>query len=363
MALADWLPRPGRSERSPVGGVGGAGRGRGVGVGLFLVDPMVVMYYEKFRRRRRRVTNPLSGPASRCGPRSSPASSRYWYWFTNVLWWGIGPAFEIWGLLGVAWLLWRRDRLALAAALFPIAYYLTASRTVTPFARYGVVLVPALAVSAGVFSADLLARPRWRKAATAVTAIVLGSTVLYAVAYMHVFAAPDSRLMASKFLARTVPAGSSILVEPSHNIPPMGTYLTAPEFYRDYVMWGAQTERRDYYHLYTLDTYRYLYSPRIDPAQKQAYIKARLALVNYIVMDDTYLQFYQHLPESEYGVVKQYCRDLFAGRLGFTLVRTFKVYPSLFGFEINDDRAELSFRLFDHPRVFIFKRAGRASGG
>ena len=73
-------------------------------------------------------------------------------------------------------------------------------------------------------------------------------------------------------------------------------------------------------------------------------------------MDDTFLQQYQHLPESEHGVVKQYYRDLFAGRLGFQLVQTFKVYPSFFGWTINDDDAELTFRSFDHPRVFIFLR-------
>ena len=74
-------------------------------------------------------------------------------------------------------------------------------------------------------------------------------------------------------------------------------------------------------------------------------------------MDDTYLQFYQHLPSAGHAAVKQYYDDLFAGRLGFELVKTFKVYPSLFGVRINDDRAELTFRLFDHPCVFIFKRA------
>jgi hypothetical protein len=55
-------------------------------------------------------------------------------------------------------------------------------------------------------------------------------------------------------------------------------------------------------------------------------------------------------------VVKQYYKDLFDGRLGFKLVKTFKTYPSLFGLTINDDDAELTFRLFDHPRVFVFLR-------
>jgi len=54
--------------------------------------------------------------------------------------------------------------------------------------------------------------------------------------------------------------------------------------------------------------------------------------------------------------VKEYYDDLFAGRLGFRLLRSFKVYPRLGGVDINDDGAELTFRLFDHPRVFVFRR-------
>jgi hypothetical protein len=48
--------------------------------------------------------------------------------------------------------------------------------------------------------------------------------------------------------------------------------------------------------------------------------------------------------------------DLLAGRLGFHLMASFKSYPSLFGMEINDDAAELTFRLVDHPRIFVFAR-------
>ena len=135
----------------------------------------------------------------------------------------------------------------------------------------------------------------------------------------------------------------------------MGSYLTSVDFNRNYVLFYPQTEKHDYYRLYALDTYRTLYNPW-DDDNRRRYIASRLALGDWIVMDDTFLQQFQHLPESTHAVVKQYYRDLFAGTLGFQLVKTFKVYPSLFGRTINDDDAELTFRLFDHPRVFIFQR-------
>jgi len=80
-------------------------------------------------------------------------------------------------------------------------------------------------------------------------------------------------------------------------------------------------------------------------------------------MDDFYVQLYHHLPEADYGVVKRHYEDLLGGRLEFDLLKTFKVYPSLFGVTINDDAAELSSRMNDHPRVYVFMRRQRHSQG
>ena len=361
LTLVAHLVAPGGPLREWRGWAGwllkGAIPGVVAGVTFLVLDPFVWLEFDKaVAGIGELVTGPMTGEIRAIwGAQFTNVQPRP-FWFTNLLWWGLGPAFEIWGILGVGWLLWRRDRLALMAAAFPIVYYIVAGRTILPFARYAVPLVPALAVAAGAFSADLLKRPAWRRTGAIATVAVLGITVLYAAAYMNVFIKPDSRLVASQYLLNRVAAGSRILIEPSHNIPPMGSYLTNPDFKVDYVLWGKDSERNDYYQLFALDTYRYLYDLRPSPEEKREYIRKRVGLVDYIVMDDTFLQFYHHLPASEHGVVKQYYNDLFAGRLGFKLMRSFKVYPRLGGIDVNDDAAELSFRLFDHPRVFVFAR-------
>jgi hypothetical protein len=194
-------------------------------------------------------------------------------------------------------------------------------------------------------------------------AVVLTTTGLWAAAYMNVYVTEDARVQASRWIAHNVPHEANVLVEPTHNTPPMGSYRTNVDFYGDHVIWGAfnhprgEAERHDYYRLIALDTYRFLYNSDLTDDDRRNYLHQRLALVDWIVIDDTYPQWYGALDEEEYGVMKEYYRDLFDGRLGFELVETFKVYPSLFGLTINDDSSEFSFRLFDHPRVFIFRRA------
>lgn len=327
------------------------------GITFLAIDPLVLRYYDKFRLDIREwVTNPLLGAWTPIWEAQFADVTPRTYWFTNLLFWGLGPFLELWALAGLVWLAFRRDRASWLLAAYPVTYYLIAGQTIAPFIRYTLPLTPALAVAAGVLSADGLRSVSWRRPAAVGTATTVLGTTLWAAAYMNVYSAPDSRLSASAWLMKNLPKDSKIIVEPSHNTPPVGQYLSNVDFYGDYVVWGEHGERHDYFHLYGLDLYRTLYNRGTTDEFRENYIKSRLALGDWIVMDDTFLQFYQHLPESDHAVVKQYYRDLFDGKLGFQLVKTFKVYPALFGLPINDDRAELTFRLFDHPRVFVFMR-------
>lgn len=331
---------------------------------FLILDPHVYLHYDKFRADLAElVTQPMDAGASTAvwAAHFTGISPRL-YWFTNLLWWGLGPALEIWGLLGVAWLIGMRTRASLTAAAFPILYFAAASQTGLPFIRYTVPLAPALAVGAGVLSVSLLNHARWRRPALAATWVVCATSALWALAYMNVYIQPDARLQASAYLERYIPRDTAIAIEPTHNTPPTGRYLTEPSFHTDYMLWGPNGQRHDYYRMYAIDTYRYLYDPRPSDDEKRAYIASRLALAEYVLIDDTYLQFYAPLPDSTHGPVKEFHRKLFSGELGFQLLRSFKVYPSLFGVDINDDEAELTFRLFDHPRVFLFVRtSGRAA--
>ena len=128
-----------------------------------IINPMAFLYYHKFRQDIvEQIVNPLTGGSKPIWIAQFSDVQPQLYWFTTNLWWGFGPTLEVWGLLGIAWLVWRPTRPKIVAAAFPLIYFLTAGGTTAPMARYALPLAPAFAVAAGAFSAFLLDRPRWR---------------------------------------------------------------------------------------------------------------------------------------------------------------------------------------------------------
>ena len=113
-------------------------------VTFFILDPLVLLYPDKFLFDvKEQITDPLSGVTKPMFvAQFADLTHPRLYWFTNLLWWGLGPALELLGLAGVVWLLARRDKRAAVLAAFPIIYFLTAGRTVAPMIRYSIPLAP-----------------------------------------------------------------------------------------------------------------------------------------------------------------------------------------------------------------------------
>ena len=292
-----------------------------LGVTVFLAtNPLVLEYPERFVSDIRTFIVDMNFAEN--GPiwTAQFADVQLWsYWFSNLLPWGLGPAFALCALLGVGWLVWRGGPMGRTVAVYAVSYYAIAAQTTSPFMRYTVALVPALSVAAAVLCHDLLERRSSNRLGIAAVTVVMATTWLWALAYTNIYRTEDVRLQAARYVSRFVPFESNVLVEPSQNTPPFGSYFEQPQFFHHYVGFGAETMRPDYYFLHTLDVYDHLYDPNVPLDAKRAYIKQRLSLVDYIVMDDTFLEFYEHLHGPEHAPVREYYRELFEGRLGFIL--------------------------------------------
>jgi len=67
----------------------------------------------------------------------------------------------------------------------------------------------------------------------------------------------------------------------------------------------------------------------------------------------------QKLPENRcYPYTQNYYRRLFSGKEGFQKIVEFTSFPKIpsLNLQINDQGADESFTVYDHPRVMVFKK-------
>ena len=129
-----------------------------------------------------------------------------------------------------------------------------------------------------------------------------------------------------------------------------------PHLNKNFVIRGdPDHEYSDYFHIRLLDVYNYLFMPELTPNQRKNYILNQLDTMDLIVFSEEAVVQYSRL-RSLYPEVNSFYDELFEGRLGFQLVKEFKMSPRLGPFLWDDSDAELTWRLFDHPRIWIFQR-------
>jgi hypothetical protein len=193
--------------------------------------------------------------------------------------------------------------------------------------RYLVPIAPFTAVAAAYAVLSI----RQRTAALAVAGVLLGTTLLYALAYHHIYTVPTTRVAASDWIVAHVPAGSKTVNEHWDDSLPVGSDaqrykgVTLPVFDAD-----DDTKLRKLYAGLSGADYYFVSSPRA-------------------------WRTIGRLPDR-FPIMSRFYRELFAGRLGFTQVAHFSVEPELFGVQLHDVGAEEAFWVYDHAPVRIYKR-------
>ncbi|MGI8589284.1 MAG: DUF2298 domain-containing protein [Chloroflexia bacterium] len=287
------------------------------------------------------------------------------YHFQQLVEWGMGPASgvpAVIALLLAIFLAVRRRRAAeilLLSGMIP--YFLTIVTLEAKWMRYMLPLVPYMCVLAGGLLARGLywsaaIRPRiaeWRAARRRtvpfgwrarrfafplITAVAVLGSLAWATAFMNIYTHEESRVIASRWLARNLPPNASIGHETWDDNLPLNMPGSPLPPLRDVSMG--------------------LYDDRPGP-DELTYIKGLLDQADYIVLASNRL--YASIPRLpwRYPVQMRYYDLLMSGKLGYTQILPEayqKVYPEIFGIKINDDHADESFTVYDHPRVLVYKK-------
>lgn len=172
--------------------------------------------------------------------------------------------------------------------------------------------------------------------------LVFGYALVYALGWIQLYLQPHPYRVASEWIFQNIPQGS-VLVGP-HWDDRLPISIPGKDATRTYVMEGRDGELPFY---------------ERDTKEKVSLVLRRMAKADYIIFPTARISdSIPRIPE-EYPHTTAMIQLLWAEKLGFTLEKTFKDRPSFLGLTFNDDLADESFSVYDHPKVVIFKNTQR----
>lgn len=267
-----------------------------------------------------------------------------WTELTRLLPFGMGVIPEVLALLGLIVFLRRREPrdVRLLLVLVPLLLLVLTARVKT--IRF---LLPALPLLA-VLGADAVRTlvPR-RRVAVGLMAAVGAITLLHGAAYLSIWTRPDARVAAAHWLDANVGEREIVVVEdPPGYGPPIGSpspALVRPRL-RYEILWRGF----------------YLVHERSTAEERQAHLDRTLKRADWLVLSEGHRREFTTAPELR-PVESAFYAQLDAGELPFEKVEEFATFPRLGPWRLDDRRAEVLFRVFDHPIIEVWKRRDDAS--
>ncbi len=174
----------------------------------------------------------------------------------------------------------------------------------------------------------------------AIFLFVAGYSLVYAMAFIQLYSMEHPYRLASAWIYENVPAGSKIVAPHWDDKIPVtlpGTGNRVPQIYK--------MDGRDF----ELPVYEQ------DNPQNIQLLLRRIAASDYVSFATPRTPDSIPRIENEYPRTTAIIQLLWAEKLGFSLAKTVKNRPSFLGFTFNDDLADESFSVYDHPKAVIFK--------
>ena len=265
----------------------------------------------------------------------------YLYFIDNIVRWGLGWPLGILAIAGTVYALLRilKARPLIILLAFFIPFFLFMGSSAVKFMRYMLPLYPLLAIFSALFISRV--QPLIKLRVEPLLIVI----VIWPLAFMSIYSNPHPRVVASEWMFKNIPAGSTLAVEHWDDRLPLPI---------------ADSSIYKYFELPLYDA---------DTAEKWQMINEKLVNTDYIIIASNRLYTplmkltdCDILPQWRcYPLTAQYYQDLFAEKKGFIKVADFVSYPlfSIFNFQfsISDQTSDESFTVYDHPKVMIFKNS------
>ncbi len=358
---------------------------------LFVVtSPFVLLDFENFKQAVLvEQGNMVRGIADMPFTRQYRNTLAYWYFIDQQLRWGMGWPLGLLALAGLAWVVVKAVRGKAQPGewiilWWIILYFGTTGLFLAKFMRYMVPVVPLLTLfgaglvaalwqykqptdeTASQIAADssgehlnepdtpqtdqpvnqpIPLREKLAKGATiGLTILALGGAMVWSLAFVRgVYGTEHSWVTFARWVYANVPDGSCIAYE--HWDDRMPTDIPEP---------GGNAGAHRYFQpqlpLYDDDT-----------PQKYELLRDTLLNCDYIVLASNRLwRTIPRLPER-YPMSTRFYEALFSGKLGFEQVYTVETPPRLGPISFDDQSADESFTVYDHPKPILFQKTRQLS--
>lgn len=254
------------------------------------------------------------------------------FWIKTLLF-AFGPL-AIFGPIGIVGVLVNtgtRKKLPYTAAWWSIGFLIFLACTYLKFTRYAAPLLPLFAI----YGAKILWGIRKTTIGKVLCTVAVTSQIIYGCMFLPVYTTPHTSLQATDWIKENIPQKSTILIEEWNSI----VRFSRPEL-------ASGGYRRISFNFYALP----------DEGAKTQRLREALAQSDYVLIESPKIKNTVTRLRSRYPHSKKFYEDLENGKLGFTKVATFTSYPRLGPFVINDDLAEETFTVFDHPAIKLYKK-------
>ncbi len=330
----------------------------------FLAMPYAFLDFANFSKRIIEEAGMSRGNDSFVYTRQYVGTTPFLYQGAQLVQWCMGWPLGLLALAGLGLSLWQSVRKRLKAEIvllsFLLPYALATFSAEAKFDRYLLPVVPLLVILAArlIVVAAGTVQPervftRWRgRIATGLALLTFLGAGLWAISFSHIYSGEHTMNQASRWMFQNIPNGATIANEwwdetlPRNVVPgqSLGTKgwcdpdTLAQKGICDPIMMDIYGDQPN--------------------QEKVEYFVSQLKKTDYILINSNRL--YATMPKLpwRYPVQIRYYELLFGGKLGYENVATFSDYPTLplLNWPINDDGADESFTVYDHPKVFIFKK-------
>lgn len=319
---------------------------------FFVAEPYAILDFSEFKKQvlvqLQMNKNPYIFPYTLQYVGTIP----YLYYLKNIILWGLGIPYGLMSVLSVLLTtimiirtiffkknLSGSDQTFLVLLIFFWTYFIVIGKTAVKFMRYLLPLYPLFSVMTAYnfyqFKKFLLKRDF---KLLLLFYFFIFSLLIWPFSFLRIYQKVHTRIVATNWINQNIEKGASLGIEHWDDVIPL---------------YGSQNYIIYEYPLYNMDNFA-----------KWTNLTAKIAKTDYIILASNRLYVpLQKLTDCKkhgnycYPYTASYYKHLFAGSLGFRLVRSFSSYPMIpfLNIEINDDEADESFTVYDHPKIYVFK--------